>query len=96
VNGAVVNQVLPDVPDRVRNTIRGTVRVSIRVSVDPSGAVSDAAIDSAGSKYFSNLSLQAARQWRFKPAQANEQATSRVLLLRFEFTQTTTKAAVVR
>jgi TonB family protein len=53
-------------------------------------------IDSTGSKYFSNLALKAARQWRFKPAQADGQAASRVLLLRFEFTQSATKAALVR
>lgn len=96
VSGAVVNQVLPDVPARIRDTISGTVHVSIRVTVDPSGEVSDATIDSTGSKYFSNLALKAARQWRFKPAQADGQAASRVLLLRFEFTQSATKAALVR
>lgn len=96
MNDAVVSQVLPDVPVKARNTIRGTVLAKIRVTVDPSGAVSDAAIDSTGSKYFANLALEAARQWKFKPSRANEQAASRVLLLRFEFTQTATRAAVVR
>ena len=92
---AAANQVLPDVPLRARNTIQGTIHVSIRVTVDSSGAVSDATVDSAGSKYFSNLALQAARQWRFKPSPAKEQAHSRVWLLRFEFTQTSTKAVPV-
>ncbi|MGA3011340.1 MAG: TonB family protein [Terracidiphilus sp.] len=96
MSGAAANQVLPDVPQRARNTIRGTVVVKIRVTVTPSGAVSDAAIDSSGSRYFSNLALQAARQWRFKPSPAGEQASNRALLLRFEFTQTATRADVVR
>lgn len=91
VSGVVGNQVLPDVPDRVRNTIHGTVRVSIRVTVDPYGAVSGASVESSGSKYFSNLALQAARQWKFKPSPAKEQAASRVFLLRFEFTKTATR-----
>jgi TonB family protein len=95
-NGAVVNQVLPDVPLTARNSIRGTVLATIRVTVEPDGEVSDAAIDSGASKYFSNLALKAAREWRFKPSQADEQSPSRVLLLRFEFTQTATRAAVVR
>jgi TonB family protein len=95
VSGVMVNQVLPDVPPRVRNTIHGTVRVSIRVTVDPHGAVSDASVESTGSKYFSNLALQAARQWRFKPSPAKEQAARRVFLLRFEFTQTATRAVPV-
>jgi TonB family protein len=92
---AAANQVLPDVPAKARSTIQGTIRVSIRVNVDPSGAVSDATIDSAGSKYFANLALQAARQWRFKPSPAREQAASRVFLLRFEFTQSATRAIPV-
>jgi TonB family protein len=96
VTSAVVNQVLPNVPLSARSTIRGSVLANIRVTVDSDGAVSDAAIDSGGSRYFSNLALQAARQWRFKPSQANEQAVSRVLLLRFEFTQTATRATLVK
>ncbi len=95
-NDAVVNQVMPDVPPKARDTIRGTVVANIRISVDPDGAVSGAAIDSGGSKYFSGLALQAARQWRFTPSQANGQAANRVLLLRFEFTKTATRAALVR
>lgn len=96
VKGAVVNQVLPDVPQTARDTIRGTVIANIRVTVEPDGEVSDAAIESGASKYFSNQALNAARQWRFKPSQADEQSPSRVSLLRFEFTQTATRAYIVR
>jgi serine/threonine-protein kinase Stk1 len=96
VKGAVADQVLPDVPQTARNTIHGTVIATIRVTVEPDGEVSDAAIDSGASKYFSNQALKAARQWRFKPSQPGEQADSRVLLLRFEFTQTATRADIVR
>jgi TonB family protein len=96
VNAGVVNQILPDVPPKARNTIRGTVVANIRVTVEPDGEVSDAAIESGGSKYFSDLALRAARQWSFKPLQADGQAVSRVLLLHFEFTQTATRANLVR
>lgn len=68
-SAGVVHQVMPDVPQKARNTIRGTVRVGIRVSVDPSGNVTNAAIDSRGpSQYFANLALQAAQQWKFASA----------------------------
>ena len=64
----VTHQVLPDVPQKARDTIRGTVRVGIKVSVDPSGKVTDATIDSPGSsRYFADLALRAARQWKFAP-----------------------------
>lgn len=59
---------LPDVPQAARATIRGQFRSSIRVQVDPGGNVSSADIHSQGpSRYFANLALQAARNWKFKP-----------------------------
>ncbi len=62
----------------------------IRVTVDPSGEVSSAKVDSLGpSKYFANLAVQAARQWKFKPAQVDGQAVSSVWVLRFQFGQAT-------
>ena len=86
VMAAVVQRVLPDVPQSARMTIRGTVEVRIRVTVDPSGDVSNATFDSPGvSKYFANLALQAARDWRFKPAQVDGQTVTSVWILRFQF-----------
>ena len=88
-SNVVVQQVLPQVPQKARDTIRGTVRVGIKVSVDPSGEVTDATIDSPGpSSYFANLALQAARQWKFAPA--HDAASVRIL--RFEFTPNGAKA----
>jgi TonB family protein len=76
------------VPERALRTIQGKVEVSIRVNVDPAGAVSDASIESRGrSRYFANLALQAAKSWKFTPAQQNGQPTSSVWLLHFEFRQ---------
>jgi TonB family protein len=92
VKGAVAERVLPDVPQSARTTIWGTVEVRIRVTVDPSGDVSNATFDSPGvSKYFANLALQAARDWRFKPAQVDGQTVSSVWILRFQFRQTATE-----
>jgi TonB family protein len=60
---------LPNIPQSALDTIRGTVRLAVRVSVDSAGDVSDAQIESSGpSKYFANLALAAARQWKFSPA----------------------------
>lgn len=89
----VVHQVLPDVPQKARDTIRGTVRVGIKVSVDPSGNVTDATIDSPGpSKYFANLALQAAPQWKF----ASVRDGSSNWTLHFEFSAYGTQASATR
>jgi TonB family protein len=80
----------------VRETIHGKIQVSIRVTVDAGGNVSNAAVDSPGpSKYFAKAALQAAQQWRFKPAQVNGQAVSSVWVLRFEFGKTATEVTPV-
>jgi protein TonB len=78
--------VLPDVPEKAIRTIQGTVKVGIRVNVEPSGSVGDASIDSQGpSRYFANLALEAARNWKFTPAQTNGQSVASVWVLHFEF-----------
>ena len=87
---------MPDVPEKVRATIHGKVPVSIWVTVDPGGNVSNASVDSPGpSKYFAKLALQAAQQWRFKPAQVKGQAVSSEWVLRFVFGQTATEVTPV-
>lgn len=96
VHGAVAERVLPNVPPSASLTIRGTVEVRIRVTIDPTGAVSNATFDRAGaSKYFANLAMQAARGWRFKPAQVDGQAVASVWILRFQFRQTGTDVTPV-
>jgi len=96
VQGAVENQVLPDVPQRARDTIQGVVRVTVRVAVDPSGSVTGATLDSAGpSKYFAGLALEAARRWKFRPKQVDGQNVASAWLLRFQFERTGTKVLPV-
>jgi TonB family protein len=86
--GAVVSQVLPDVPAYAASTIHGTVKVKVKVAVDATGGVSDATLESPGpSRYFSGLALAAARQWKFKPPQLNGKPVSSVWNLAFEFRQ---------
>lgn len=84
--GAVVERVQPEVSRNASKTIQGKVKVTIRITVDASGNVSNAAFDSSGpSKYFANLALQAARQWKFKSAQVGGRAVPSVWILRFQF-----------
>jgi TonB family protein len=86
----VVHQVLPDVPAKARNTIQGKVRVKVKVSVNPAGNVTAAEFVSPGpSKYFSRLAIEAARDWKFIPAQS----ASRAWNLQFEFRRAGTTAA---
>jgi TonB family protein len=94
VKGAVLHQVLPDVPGKARNTIRGTVRVGITVQVNSSGDVTGARVDSRGpSSYFSKLALESARQWKFRPPTVSGQDFASTWRLRFEFTRATTRAS---
>ena len=89
--GAVAQQVLPDVPQKARDTIQGTVRVSVKVQVSPSGIVVSAEFDSPGpSKYFADLSLKAARRWQFVSPTVDGQNLPSAWLLRFHFTKSET------
>jgi TonB family protein len=85
VPGAVLHQVLPDAPQRARNTIQGKVRVSVKVHVDESGSVTNAAFLAPGpSKYFADRALEAAQLWKFRPAKVNGQNVPSDWILRFE------------
>jgi len=87
VQGKVVHQVLPNVPQKTSDTIQGTVRVNVKVSVDASGNVTEATLEAPGpSEYFADLALQAAQSWRFEPAKVDGRNTSSEWILRFERT----------
>ncbi|HXJ06122.1 MAG TPA: TonB family protein [Candidatus Acidoferrum sp.] len=90
--GEVLDQVLPEVSQKARDTIRGRVRVGIKVHVDPAGAVSNAELDSPGpSKYFAELALQAARKWAFTPPEVGGKSVASEWSLYFVFSQNDTK-----
>jgi len=90
--GEVLDQILPDVSQKARDTIHGKVRVSVKVHVDAAGAVSDAELDSAGpSKYFADLALQAAKKWVFSPPEIEGKSVVSEWRLRFDFRQKETK-----
>jgi TonB family protein len=95
--GQVAEQVLPDVPRSALDTIHGTVRVGVRISVDSAGNVTEAELDSPGpSKYFAQLALEAAQQWKFEPPRLEGRNVLSDWLLHFQFTQSGTKVIPVQ
>jgi len=89
----VVHRVLPDVPQSALDTVQGTVRVNVRVQVDRAGNVVGTGLGNPGpSKYFARLAEQAAQKWKFAPSQNDR----REYVLRFEFTESDTRVAVVK
>jgi TonB family protein len=93
----IVHRVIPSVPQSAVDTIHGTVRVGVRIHVDSSGRVTSVKLDSPGpSRYFAQLSLQAARQWQFEPMKAQAPNSASEWLLRFEFTRTATTVRPIR
>lgn len=88
VKGAVLEQPTPDVPEHIRDGIQGHIHVRISVQVDASGSVADAAIDTPGpSQYFARQALEAARKWKFKPAEAEGSGVTSRWVLEFVFSQ---------
>jgi TonB family protein len=78
----IVNQVLPDIPRKAMSTINGKFRVQVKVKVDRTGKVVGSEFVSPGpSKYFANLTMQAARDWKFSPSDTETRAWN----LQFEF-----------
>jgi TonB family protein len=95
--GAVLHQVLPDIPPSARNTITGTIKISVRVDVDSSGKVTNARLTHAGpSNYFARLASQAAHQWQFAPPQENGQSTASVWMIQFRLRRSGTQASSER
>jgi TonB family protein len=82
----VLERVLPKVPEFASRTIQGKIDLSVRVAVDPSGSVSDVTLETHGkSRYFSNLALEAARGWKFRPPLDGDQPIASNWTLRFQF-----------
>jgi TonB family protein len=93
----IIQRVLPEVPSQASRTIQGRVKVSVHVRVGPDGHVAEATLDSSGpSKYFAQLALQAARRWKFAPANSGDPVRPSEWILHFEFSRTGVKAVPVR
>jgi TonB family protein len=93
VEDGVTRRVMPNIPEKARNTIQGKPAVLVRATVDATGDVVEAVVERSFSPYFSKFAVQAARQWKFIP---EEGASSREWILRFEFTPTNTRVDAQR
>jgi eukaryotic-like serine/threonine-protein kinase len=92
----VVKQVMPEVSPSARRTIHGKIVVRVKVNVDAAGNVQQAKIESGRvSKYFSRIALEAARDWKFAPAQAGDTG-KREWKVQFGFSRAKTEASAVR
>ena len=86
--GEVLDQVAPAASAKALATISGTVRVGVKVHVDAAGKVSDATLEKGWpSRYFSDLSLKAARQWVFTPPEVNGLSVPSDWVIQFHFTK---------
>jgi TonB family protein len=85
LRGKVAQQILPDAPQKARDTIRGKVRVTVKVHVNESGTVTEASFAAPGpSQYFADRALKAAQLWKFTPAKLDGRNVPSDWLLRFE------------
>jgi len=92
----VVQQVMPQVSPSARRTIQGTIKVRVRVDVDAAGNVAKTKLELSGpSKYFSRVAMEAAREWKFVPARADEPAV-REWKLQFAFSRAKTGVSATR
>ncbi len=86
----VVRQVMPQVSASARRTIQGTIKVRVKVDVDAAGNVAKTKLELSGpSKYFSRVALEAAREWKFVAARADESGP-REWKLQFAFSRAKT------
>ena len=85
-DGAVLQQVLPNVPQSASDTIQGRVRVTVKAIVDTSGNVADAVVKVPGpSKYFAGLAIDATRNWKFTPPRVDNKSIASEWMLEFTF-----------
>lgn len=81
----VLHEEMPVISRSARESIRGQIKVAVRVTVDRSGNVAAANVEVQGSsKYFARAATDAAKKWKFSPADAGN---AREWLLQFEFSR---------
>lgn len=91
--GEVLDQVLPDAPEKALATINGKVRLTVLAHVNPSGNVTEADFTDPGpSKFFADLALKAVRRWEFNSPEVNGRSVASEWQIRFEFTSAGVKA----
>jgi TonB family protein len=94
-DNGIVQRVMPEISPSARRTIRGTIKIGVRVDVDAAGNVTSARIASGGgSKYFSRVALEAAREWKFSPSP--DEAGARAWKLQFALSRSNMEASAAR
>jgi TonB family protein len=93
----VVERVSPEVAASARRTIQGKIKVRVHVDVDADGNVTAASLKESGpSKYFARAAEEAAKRWKFIPAQDKRQVETWTLLFVFTRAGTEMSAAKAR
>jgi hypothetical protein len=81
----VVHEEIPAVSRGARDSIHGQIKVAVRVTVDRAGNVVAENLEVHGSsRYFARLASDAAKKWKFAPA---ENQSPREWLLQFDFSR---------
>ena len=82
---AVLHEELPAISHRTRESIHGQIKVVVRVTVDRSGNVVGDNIEARGSsRYFAHLAEDAAKKWKFAPA---DNVAPREWLVQFDYSR---------
>jgi TonB family protein len=90
----VEQEVLPEIPRKAVATVHGTMVVNVRVQVDSSGSVSDVKLEPpAASRYFAKYVLDAAKRWKFKSADHQQEWTLRFVITRKDMKVTPRKVS---
>jgi outer membrane biosynthesis protein TonB len=81
----VVHEELPTISRSARDSIHGQIKVTVRVTVDRAGNVVAENLEAHGSsRYFSRLATDAAKKWKFAPA---DNPSPREWSVQFEFSR---------
>jgi outer membrane biosynthesis protein TonB len=81
----VVHEEIPAVSRGARDSIHGQIKVAVRVTVDRAGNVVAENLEVHGSsRYFARLASDAAKKWKFAPA---DNQSPREWLLQFDFSR---------
>jgi hypothetical protein len=82
---AVLHEEVPAISHRTRESIHGQIKVVVRVAVDRSGNVVGENIEARGSsRYFAHLAEDAAKKWKFAPA---DNQAPREWLVQFDYSR---------
>jgi TonB family protein len=87
---AVLHEEMPAVSRSARASVRGQIKVVVRVTVDRAGNVIAENLEARGSsRYFARVATEAAKRWKFAPA---DNQSPREWLVQFEFNRDGTTA----